>query len=161
MGHVINGTNNLCFLITNLYICNRKSGFMEDIQDKTYEELKRLQERYKSEYGEMETQCAKEGLPFDKFKERSKEIKERLYFIDKYLRKKTDPIVEYGKTWKGKIYEMDEFSDMVSSGLIHDNDGYGYYATIDTKSDIEIKPSDILENIIRADFTHVIWFKNE
>ena len=39
-----------------------------------------------------------------------------------------------------------------------DSDGYGYYATESAKSDVHIMPSDVIENIIRDDFSHVIWF---
>ena len=83
---------------------------------------------------------------------------EGLYFIDKHKRLRQDPIVEYGKEWKGDTYTLEEFKKMAKSKILTDEDGYGYYATESAKSDVEIYPSDVLENLIREDFSHVIWF---
>jgi hypothetical protein len=53
---------------------------------------------------------------------------------------------------------VEEFKNEVENGLFIDDDGYGYYATETTKSDIYVYPSDFTENIYRDDFTHIIWF---
>ena len=42
--------------------------------------------------------------------------------------------------------------------LLTDEDGYGYYATETAKSSIMIKPSDVVYDMLRTDFTHVLWF---
>lgn len=129
-----------------------------DYSKKTYEELLREDEKLDKEYEELSDTCAKEGLSYMEFSEKAKPIKEKLYFISKYLRLKKTPSVEYGKEWKGDLYTLENFISNVKSGAFIDDDGWGYYATETTKSDINIYPSDISENIYRNDFTHIIWF---
>ena len=74
------------------------------------------------------------------------------------MRLKKDATVEFGKNWDGDTYTLDEFISRVNGGAFIDDDGYGYYATDNGKSDITVYPSDIKENIYRNDFTHIIWF---
>ena len=52
---------------------------------------------------------------------------------------------------------FEKFKKECENSYLTDDDGIGYYATKEAKSNIEIIPSDILENIYRNDFTHVIW----
>lgn len=127
-------------------------------ENKTYEELLREEERLNERYTEISDTCAQEGLSFSEFKERVKPIKEKLYFISKYKRLKQTPTVEYGKEWRGDIFTLEKFIELVNDGGFTDFDGYGYYATEDAKSDVYIYPSDIREKIYRSDFTHIIWF---
>lgn len=121
-------------------------------------ELLREEERLRTQYNEIEEECLKEGLSFSEFTKRAQKEREGLYLIDKHKRLRQDPIVEYGKEWKGDTYTLDEFKKMAKSKLLTDYDGFGYYATESAKSDVEIYPSDVLENLIREDFSHVIWF---
>lgn len=102
--------------------------------------------------------CQK-GLSYEEFCNQSRNVKEKLYFIGKYKRLKQDPTVEYGKEWQGETIELENFIKLAKSGSIEDSDGYGYYATETSKSDILIMPSDVKENLIREDFSHVIWFE--
>jgi predicted nuclease with TOPRIM domain len=106
-------------------------------------------------------ECAKKGLSFSEYEKEATPIMEELYFLEKDLRQIQDPIMVFGKKWKGKIYTFEEFKNLVFNNELKDMDGYGYYATDNAKSDIIIRPSDIIENIYRNDFTHVIWFKND
>lgn len=129
-----------------------------DYSNKTYEELVKEEERLYDRYNEMSDECANEGLSYKDFCKRAKDVKEQLYFIGKYMRLKKSPTVEYGKEWKGDLYTLERFIDLVKNGGFIDDDGFGYYATDDVKSDITIYPSDIMENIYRKDFTHIIWF---
>lgn len=121
-------------------------------------ELLREEEHLRARYEEIEEECLKEGLSFREFSKKAEKEREGLYFIDKHKRLRQDPIVEYGKEWKGDTYTLEEFKNMAKSKLLTDEDGYGYYATESAKSDVEIYPSDVLENLIREDFSHVIWF---
>lgn len=127
-------------------------------ENKTYEELLREEERLDERYSEISDACAQEGLTFLEFREKVKPVKEKLYFISKYKRLKQTPTIEYGKEWKGDLFTLEEFKNEVEGGLFIDDDGYGYYATETTKSDIYVYPSDFTENIYRDDFTHIIWF---
>ena len=129
-----------------------------DYSRKTYDELVKEESRLDDEYEKISDECAKEGLSYQEFSNKAKPVKEKLYFISKYLRLKKTPSLEYGKEWKGDLYTLEKFISMVRSGGFIDDDGWGYYATETTKSDINIYPSDISENIYRTDFTHIIWF---
>ncbi len=126
--------------------------------NKSMTELLKEEERLKARYKEIEDQCLKDGLPFSDFEKKAEKEAESLYFIDKYKRLKQDPIVEYGKEWKGDTYTLEEFKALAKSKALMDSDGYGYYATETSKSDVYIMPSDVIENILRNDFSHVIWF---
>jgi hypothetical protein len=126
--------------------------------NKTYDELLKEQERLDERYRLMSDECAKEGLSYVDFKEKVKTIKEQLYFIDKYIRLKQTPTVEYGREWDGDIYTIEKFITMVKDGHLIDDDGYGYYSTEGGKSDIYTYPSDFVEELYRDDFTHIIWF---
>lgn len=127
-------------------------------ENRTYEDLIKEKTRLSDTYDELFNKCAKEGLPFDKFKEEAAPIRQKLYFIDKYLRLKMSPTLSYGKEWKGEIFTIEEFIEMSEDGSLIDYDGVGYYATDEAKSDVEAYPSDFIENLYRKDFTHIIWF---
>jgi hypothetical protein len=127
-------------------------------KDKTDAELLREEERLEEKLNTISDECIKEGLNYEEFCKRAYDVKEGLYFISKELRLRKTPTVEFGKHWQGDTFTMEEFIDAVKSGLFVDSDGYGYYATDNGKSDITIYPSDIIENMYRKDFTHVIWF---
>ena len=129
-----------------------------DYKKMSTEQLLREEERAEEKYKEIEDQCVKEGLSFDEFCKKAQKEREILYFIDKHKRLRKDPIVEFGKEWKGDLYTLEQFKKMVANGELIDDDGFGYYATEMGKSDVVIYPSDITENLIREDFTHVIWF---
>lgn len=126
--------------------------------EKTYEELLKEEEKLEKEYNEIETQSLKDNLPFSEFCEKAHDVKEKLFFVDKYIRLKKEPIITYGKEWNGKFMTIDKFRDDCIREFYSDYDGIGYYATESSKSDIEIKPSDFEFNIIREDFPYVIWF---
>ena len=134
-------------------------SIMEEFKEKTYAELKRMEAQFQDEYRKKMDECAKKNMGFQEFADEAKTIKENLYFIKKYLHLNADPVLEFGKEWKGIRYEIGEFKSMVMNGTFTDEDGVGYYATIDSKSDVEISPSDVLEGIVREDFSHVIWFE--
>lgn len=131
---------------------------MTIFENKTYEELSEIQEDLEFKYETIKEDSLKNRLSFDEFCERSKDTKEKLYFLSKYKRLTQPPLLVYDKEWKGTMYDLEEFANICKEGLFNDNDGYGNYATHNAKSDVKIIPSDILENIYRKDFTHVIWF---
>lgn len=103
--------------------------------------------------------CVKRGLSFDEYEKEAMDEVEKIYFIDKFIRKRKEPVIEYGKKWKGLKYAFNDFIRDCNNGKLTDTDGIGYYATADGKSDIEIMPSDVRENIYRDDFSHVQWFE--
>ena len=144
----------------NIFAIENDINMKEEFKEKTYGELKRMESQFQDEYKKKMDECAKKNMGFQEFADEAKTIKENLYFIKKYLHLKADPVLEFGKEWKGVRYEMDEFKSRVMDGTFTDEDGVGYYATIDSKSDVEISPSDVLEGIVREDFSHVIWFEN-
>lgn len=125
---------------------------------KSYDELIREKERLETEYKDIEEESLKNGLAFQKFCEKSHDVKEKLFFIDKYIRIKQEPVITYGKEWDGILIEIEDFKNKCNSGFYSDEDGVGYYASESSKSDIKIYPSDVIENILRNDFPYVIWF---
>lgn len=129
-----------------------------DYKDMTTDKLLKEEERNRKKYNEIEDECAKNGVSWEEFSERAKKEREALYLIDKYKRLRQDAIVEFGKEWKGDTYTIEEFKEMVKNKAITDEDGIGYYATESSKSDVKVMPSDFDENLIREDFSHVIWF---
>ena len=58
----------------------------------------------------------------------------------------------------GELMTIEDFIDNVMYGGLIDYDGFGEYATSNQRSNITIKPSDILSGKYRKDFTHVQWF---
>lgn len=134
------------------------NGKYSDFGNKTDVELERMEKRYENERNRIMDDCLSKQLSFDEYEKSAKDVLEKLYFIDKYRKLKANPVVEYGKEWKGETMTFTEFRERCADGYFVDDDGYGYYATIDGKSNIIIKPSDVTEDICRSDFTHVIWF---
>ena len=126
----------------------------------SYRELKNECKKLQEEYDDLMDESLKKGDSFEDFFNIAKPIKEKLYFCGKYKRLKQDPTVEFGKEWKGSIFTLEKFINLVNDGMFIDEDGVGYYATETGKSDIMIFPSDILEGLYRKDFTHIIWFNS-
>jgi hypothetical protein len=130
-----------------------------DYSKMKYQSLEREEEKLHEKYKAIEEECLKERKSFSEFQKEAHSVAESLYFIGKYKRKLQDPIVEYGKEWKGTLMEMEDFKNLALSDSITDEDGYGFYATISSKSNVVIMPSDVKENILRDDFSHVMWFE--
>ena len=131
---------------------------VDAIPEKTYAQYKEEYRLLEIENSELEDQCAKDGLSWNEMLMKTKEIKEKMMLADKNMRKIQEPSLTYGKKWKGKKYQLEEFIDACVSRSFVDSDGFGYYATETAKTDILIYPSDIIENIYRTDFPYVLWF---
>ncbi len=129
--------------------------------EKTYEELLKEEQKLEKEYSDIETQSLKDNLSFSDFCEKAHDVKEKLFFVDKYIRLKKEPEITYGKEWNGEFMDFDDFKRKSISGYITDEEGIGYYATESSKSDIEVKPSDVELNLFREDFPYVIWFNKQ
>lgn len=56
------------------------------------------------------------------------------------------------------IYTMEDFIEHCKSGLFIDYDGFGVYATENSKTKIIVRPSEILSNKYDKTFTHVVWY---
>lgn len=130
----------------------------EIYKEKRYDELIAERNRLEEKYSQIETDCLKDNLSFAEFCNKAHDVKDKLYAIDKFLRIKEDPVLSYGKEWSGTLYEINKFKDMCERNLFTDDDGIGYYATETAKSNVVIKPSDFDYDMIREDFTHVLWF---
>lgn len=129
--------------------------------DYTYEQLINEKQTLSTKLEILQDSCAKEGLEYEKFCEKAKQMKEDLYFIEKYIRfnEHSPEIVKLTDEEKGagKLIKMDDFIKLAKKKVINDFSGIGRYATVNIISTINILPSDILEDIYRKDFTHVIW----
>lgn len=129
-------------------------------KDKTLKQLKSEYKKWEKEVETIRQKCIDDSESFETFMEKSHEMKEKMFFIDKYIRLKETPTVEFGKEWKCELVELTRFGTWCLQNGVTDTNGKGYYATITSKSDIEIKPTDVEFGIVRNDFTHVMWFDN-
>lgn len=127
---------------------------------KSYSELVSEYNRLEEKYNAIESDCLKDNLSYAEFCNKAHDVKEKMFMVDKFIRLKEDPILTYGKEWSGTLYELNKFKKMCGEEkqLLTDEDGYGYYATETAKSSIMIKPSDVVYDMLRTDFTHVLWF---
>ena len=125
----------------------------------SYSKLKDKNEQLQKEYLTRQNELAQKGVKWEDMTTELRPIREEIWLNEKKMRLAKDPALSFGKKWKGKTYALEEFSKMSKSGKITDNDGYGFYATELGKSDIEIYPSDVLTEMVRADFPNVIWFE--
>lgn len=124
----------------------------------TYRELNNIYLSLAEKRDNMMDECAKAGVPFNEYIEKVKDITEEIFLIRREMRLKETPVMEYGKTWKGDTFTIEKFLELCKSGQIIDDDGFGYYATDNGKSNIIACPSDFEDDEYRKDFTHVIWF---
>ncbi len=58
----------------------------------------------------------------------------------------------------GDHMTIQEFRNCCKSGLFIDYDGFGYLATKDSESNIEIRPSNLKKLKIPKWTTHVMWY---
>ena len=133
---------------------------VQAVPEKTYAQWKQEYNTLEIENAELEEECAKEGLDWLVMLTKTSEVKKKLAHADKMLRKIQEPSLTYNKKWKGKKMLLEDFINKSTAREIVDTDGYGYYATETAKTDIIVRPSDIIENIYRDDFPYVIWFQN-
>jgi hypothetical protein len=126
----------------------------------TFNELKNRLDLLQLKKGEIMEKCAKEGMTFSKFTEEAGTIFNEIYELEQQMRLIQSPIMEYGKEWQGVTYTLEDFKTQCEKNMLIDEMGIGYYATENAKSDIRIYVTDIIDNVYRNDFTHVIWFEN-
>ena len=125
----------------------------------SFEELKKKIDRLQVKKNEIMDKCVKENKTFVEFTEEVGPIANEIYEMEQQMRLIQPPTMEYGKEWKGSTYTIEEFIEMCKNNEIIDDMGYAYYATDNAKSDIKLYIADILDNVYRKDFTHVIWFE--
>lgn len=128
------------------------------MENKTYKELLKANERLDKELAEKEDECAKKGLKWEEMLAETKDIRIQIAENDRKARNMKDPTMQFGKKWAGDLMTLEDFVNSVENGFFVDNDGYGRYATETGVSDIHIYPSDVLDNEYRHDFSHVMWF---
>lgn len=128
--------------------------------EKSYNDLVAEQYRLDEKYHSIETECLKDNLSYADFCNKAHDVKEKMFVVDKFIRLKADPILTYGKEWSGTLYTIEEFKRLCDENrqVLTDEDGFGYYATETAKSSVIIKPSDVVYDMVRTDFTHVLWF---
>ena len=136
---------------------------VENEPEATVEETyKHFQEEYDRTYRDYRTiwdTCAREGLSYEEMLYRSQDIRKRLQRLSAQMRYIQEPSVKYEKNVKGDRYPIEDFKEMCKSGVLSNSDGFGVYATKKSVSDVEIYPSDVTEDeLVRTDFTHVVWF---
>ena len=73
-------------------------------ETKSLKQLKSEFKKWEKEVETMRKKCIDESDTFDTFMEKTHDMKEKMFFIDKYIRKKETPTVEFGKEWNGELY---------------------------------------------------------
>ena len=152
-----------------MWLFNRKKKVRKSAKNDKKEEisltLEKTYAQWKQEYNvlalentEREDQCAKDGNTWQEMLVKTKDIKEKMAYADKMMRKLQEPTLTYNKKWKGAKMELSKFIETVFANELTDLDGEGYYATETAKTDIIIRPSDIKEGIYREDFPYILWF---
>ena len=140
----------------------KQENKVENVEvEKTYAQWKQEYNALDIENAELEEDCAKNGDSWQEMLVKTKPIKEKMAQADKMMRKLQEPSLTYNKKWKGKKMELDSFVSAATAKEIVDTDGEGYYATETAKTDVLVRPSDIIENIYRTDFPYVIWFPKD
>jgi hypothetical protein len=128
-------------------------------------ELEQLKAEYellskeKDKVWEQFMNMAGEGIPYDvacKWYE-SQNVVEECAKLNRQIRILEDyelePLPEYGT-----LMSLEEFIAYSKTGFLINYDGHGRYATSDQASNICVYPSDVMLDIYRHDFSHVIWF---
>lgn len=129
--------------------------------EKTYAQWRQEYNTLEIENSEAEDLCAKEGDDWLVMLSKTSEIKKKMAVADKMMRKLQEPSLTYNKKWKGKKMELEDFIAASVAKEIVDSDGEGYYASETAKTDVIIRPSDIVENIYRTDFPYVLWIPKQ
>jgi hypothetical protein len=87
------------------------------------------------------------------------ELKKEIRELDQKIRLEREPEFAYDVVAEnGDVMSIDQFIKSVNCGLFTDYDGFGRYIRDGKESNIEIYPSDVKHNSLRADFTQIIWF---
>ena len=144
---------------------NKKTKPAESAEKKEIpQEIEKTYAQWRQEYNALEIQnseaedlCAKEGDDWLVMLHKTAEIKQKMAHADKMMRKLQEPSLTYNKKWKGKKMELEDFIAASIAKEIIDTDGEGYYATETAKTDVLVRPSDIIENIYRTEFPYVLW----
>ena len=123
-------------------------------------EIKALRDQYSEKFEELadiEEKCIQEGLPYEEMVKKTLDLRKELTLIDRNIRLLKEPVVTMGKKWAGHFMLFDDFISLSLSGEMTDKDGYGFYATQTSVSNIRVYPSDIVNGIYRDDFNCVLW----
>ena len=129
--------------------------------EKTYAQWKQEYNALEIQNAEAEDLCAKEGDDWLVMLQKTSEIKLKMAHADKMMRKLQEPSLTYNKKWKGQKIPLEDFVAASVAKEITDLSGEGYYAAETAKTDIIVRPSDILENIYRTDFPYVLWIPKQ
>ena len=123
-------------------------------------EINALRNQYSEKFeelAEIKEKCLQEGLPYEEMVKKTLDLRKELTLIDRNIRLLKEPVVTMGKKWAGHFMLFGDFISLSLSGEMTDKDGYGFYATQTSVSNIRVYPSDIVNGIYRDDFTCVLW----
>jgi hypothetical protein len=124
----------------------------------TYNKLISEKDKLLEQKANIMDECIKNNLSYLEFMDKAKPICEELFYISREIRLRQTPTLQYGKTWNGNTLTIEDFIKNCENGIFTDENGIGYYATDNAKSNILAYPSDFNDKDYRTDFTHIIWF---
>ena len=126
-------------------------------KEKLYRELIKENDTLTKQLSEKEDYCARNGMSWDDMIKETNDIRLKITENDRKARQIQDPTIQFGKNWNGELIPIDKFIKGCEVGDFEDSNGVGRYATETGVSDIYIYPSDVLDNVYRKDFSHVLW----
>ena len=122
----------------------------------TYEEIEKKYKELEAEIHKDMDECARKGMSWDDCVKELTDKAVEIHDLGLQMRLIQNPIITYGKNYRGTLIPIDDFVEKAKNGIYKDSEGYGVYATETSISDIKIYPSD---TEVRKDFSHVVWFR--
>lgn len=122
-------------------------------EEKLLRELERCRDEYSKEINQLPN-----NLSFSEFRRLSEKASIKVLEASRSYRKIKTPNYINTISEFGDVMTIKDFISNCEYGNFIDSDGYGVYIKDGKETDIEIYPSDVEYNVIRGDFTEMIWF---
>lgn len=122
-------------------------------EEKLLRELERCRDEYSKEINQLPN-----NLSFSEFRRLSEKASIKVLEASRSYRKIKTPNYINTISEFGDVMTIKDFIANCECGNLIDSDGYGVYIKDGKETDIEICPSDVEYNVIRGDFTEMIWF---
>lgn len=122
-------------------------------EEKLLRELERCRDEYNKEINQLPN-----NLSFSEFRRLSEKASIKVLEASRSYRKIKTPNYINTISEFGDVMTIKDFISNCEYGNFIDSDGYGVYIKDGKETDIEIYPSDVEYNVIRGDFTEMIWF---
>lgn len=127
--------------------------------DKSKQELESKMKDIQREISNIFDECILSNLPYNEYFGKTESLRTELNKLNQQYVKLTKPTMYPMNDLDRECRRLfEDFKKSCESGFFISDDGFGYYATYDEKSDIEAIPEDIAEGYGRTDFDYVVWY---